>query len=486
MLGEGTLAIAGNLDWTTESTMLGTGKTVLKSGASGSVTTGGGLARLKERTFVNEGNLSINKGLMRLSEGATFENKGTLTVNLEEGKNPLGSEESKVQPVLINTGTLQKTEGEGSSHVKVNIENFGAINAETGTLEFDRPGQSVLLGAGTTFKGNVLLSEVTATAATSFYSPGGRFTIERTELILPKGITATFNHLTVKYGNEILGEGTLAIATNLEWTTESTMAGTGMTVIEPGATGSITTGGGWARVKERTFVNEGDLSVNSGLLQLSEGAFLDNTGTLTTNQEAPSNAISTGSGEAPILANFGTMQKTAGTGHSRIAVDVFNEGTIDASTGTLNFYCCEKAVILASGSVLKGSINFESDAVIAESFTSSASTVTIDHALLDIPEGSTVTLDKFKMRFESLLAGDGMLNVSGEFHWDLESVMTGTGTTKLLGGSVNTVDVGATTATVDRSLINEGTLTMTQQSRLKIEKGERLQNRGTFRLEPGT
>ena len=482
VLGEGTLAISGNLEWALESTMLGTGKTVLQSGATGSITTGGGLARIEERTFVNEGSLSINKGLLRLSEGAVFENKGTVTVNLEEGKNPLGSE-GKVQPTFINTGTLQKTEGKGSSHIKIDIENFGAINAETGTLEFDRSGQIVTLNTGTTLKGDVLLSEVTATAATSFYSPGGHFTIERTTLTVPKGITATFNNLIVKYGNEVLGEGTLAISGNLEWTLESTMAGTGITVIEPGAKGSITTGGGWARVKERIFVNEGDMTVDGGLLQLSEGAFLYNTGTLTTNEQAPSTAISTGSGVTqPIFANSGTLRKTAGTGHTRIAVDVLNNGTIDASTGTLDFYCCEKAVILESGTVLKGSINFEHDAVVAESFTSSSATVTIDHALFDILEGSSVTLDKFKMRFESLLAGGGTLNVSGEFHWDLESAMTGTGTTKLLSGSVNTVDLGATTATVDRSFINDGTLTMTQQSRLKIEKGERLQNRGTFRL----
>jgi RHS repeat-associated protein len=480
--GAATLNVTGSLEWALQSTMSGSGTTVLGKEATGSITTGGGHAKVTERTFVNEGSLTVNGGLLRLSEGTVFENEGTLTANLEEGsaKPAIAATEGKTEPTLINSGTLRKTSGTGSSYVQIDFENEGAVNAETGTLVFEGEGLAVTLDTETTIQGEVHFSGVSVVTGT--IEVAGVITLESSLLAVPWDASAAFDHLIIKAGNTIIGEGDLYILKTLEWTHESTMAGAGTTVLGKEATGSITTGGGKAKVFERTFVNEGDLSVNGGLLQLSEAAVFDNTGSLTVNDEGPSIVISVGTGETrPLLINHGTLQKTSGTGHSHINVDVFNDGTIDASTGTLEFEGGTRLVVLASGSNLKGNIEFEEGLVVAESFTSSA-TVTVDGAVLEVPKGQSVTLAKFTMRYESVVAGDGTLNVSEEFHWDLQSTMTGNGTTKLLGGSVSTVAVGAGTATVDRPFINEGTLTMTDASRMKIEKGQRPENKGTFRL----
>jgi RHS repeat-associated protein len=480
--GEGTLAVSGSLVWANESTMSGSGATVIAPGGSASITTGGGKAKVIKRAFVNEGSLSVNAGLLRLSEGSVFENKGTATVNLEEaGTQAIAVGEGTVQPEIRNTGTLRKTGGTGTSRIQVNLTNFGTINAETGTLAFDRKGQEILLDSGTTLKGSILFYEANVTTAA--ISTPGKVTIEKAELQVTKGLTATFSgELLVKSGNIISGEGTLAVSGSLVWANESTMSGSGETVIAPGGSASITTGGGSARVVERGFVNEGSLSVNAGLLRLSEGAVLDNKGTLTVNKEDPTPAVAVGGGSTvPLLVNEGVLQKTAGTGTASVAVNVENSGRIDAASGTLALDNKAGVVFLGAGSLLEGSIALEENTVGAETFASTGN-LTIDHAALDVLEGSTPTVSELTMRFESLLTGPGTISIAGKLHWDLSSTMSGGGATVLLPASNSQIDVGASLVTVGRTLVNEGTLTMTKASRMEIIEGVRLKNLGTFRL----
>jgi RHS repeat-associated protein len=480
--GEGTLRVSGTLAWTNESTMSGAGVTVIAPGGSATITTGGGKAKVVKRAFVNEGSLSVNAGLLRLSEGAALENSGTATVNLEEaGTQAIAVGEGIVQPEIRNTGTIRKTGGTGNSRIQVNLTNFGTINAETGTLAFDRKGQEILLDSGTTLKGAVLFSEANVTAGG--ISTPGRVTLEKAELHVPKGFTSTFSgELITKSGNKIDGEGTLAISGTLAWTNESTMSGAGTTVIAPGGTASITTGGGAARVVERGFVNEGSLLVNAGLLRLSEGAVLDNKGELTVNKEDPTAAIAAGETPTPpLLVNQGLLQKTAGTGTASVAVNVENSGRIDAASGKLAFDKKAGVVFLSGGSLLEGSILFEENTVGAETFASTGN-LTIDHAALDVLEGAAPTVSELTMRFESLLTGPGTISIAGKLHWDLSSTMSGGGATVLLPASSSQIDVGASWVTVGRTLVNEGTLTMTEASRIEIIEGVRLKNLGTFRI----
>jgi RHS repeat-associated protein len=477
--GAGALTISNNLSWTNESTMSGTGSTVLGPAASGTVTTGGGTAKIERRTFVNEGSFAENGGALRLSEATVLENKGTLTVNDQEGSSVF-SGGGTTQPTIVNTGTVQKTEGTGSSHVQVDIENRGMLKGKTGTLTFDRVGGSARLAAGSGIEGAVLFSEVTVTADN--ISVGGTTTIEHCELTVPSGETATFGNLVVRFAGKVTGQGTLRISESLAWTNESTMSGTGATVIAPGATASVTTGGGYAKVVERAFVNEGSLSVNAGLLRLSEGMVFDNKGTLTVNNEGPAAAIAVGEGAtAPLLLNEGLLQKTAGSGAASVAVNVENKWRIDAATGTLALNNKGGVVFFAAGSTLEGSIVLENDTGGGETFASTGN-LTIDHAALDILEGATPTVSKLTMRFESLLTGQGTITVAGELHWDQQSTMSGGGVTKLLPASNSNIDTGATMSTLARTLVNEGSLTMTQGSRLEIVEGVRLKNYGTFRL----
>ena len=336
------------------------------------------------------------------------------------------------------------------------------------------------LAPGTAIEGSVLFSEVTVTAET--FSAGGTTTIEHCELTVPSGDTASFGNLVVRFAAKVTGQGTLRVSESLAWTNESTMSGSGITVVAPGATASITTGGGKAKVVERAFVNEGSLSVNAGLLRLSEGAVLDNKGMLTVNKEDTTAEIGVGEGTtAPLLLNEGLLQKTAGGGTASISVNVENKGRIDAASGKIALDNKAGVVFLAAGSLLEGSIVLENDTAGAETFASTGN-LTIDHAVLDVLEGATPTVSTLTMRFESLLTGQGTITVAGELHWDQQSTMSGGGVTKLLPASTSQIDTGATTSTLGRTLVNEGTLTMTQESRLNILEGVRLKNYDTFRL----
>jgi hypothetical protein len=84
LTGAGTLNVSGSLSWEKEGTMSGSGKTVVKSGASGEVIPKVAACEgvhLTERTFVNEGTVTFSStfstgGSLAMSEGARLENKG--------------------------------------------------------------------------------------------------------------------------------------------------------------------------------------------------------------------------------------------------------------------------------------------------------------------------------------------------------------------------------------------------------------------------
>lgn len=84
LTGAGTLDISGSLQWDTHigfsGTMAGSGQTVLKPGASGIIYYNNDPSEavyLTERTFVNEGTMTLQTSALFMSEGAQFKNVGT-------------------------------------------------------------------------------------------------------------------------------------------------------------------------------------------------------------------------------------------------------------------------------------------------------------------------------------------------------------------------------------------------------------------------
>lgn len=122
--GAAKLGVSSSLSWT-EGTMEGSGSTVLKTAASGTVHAIS--VTLSERRLVNEGTLTLSAGSIELEHGAVFSNSGTFDMNdnekaCEEGCNRTGLEKSSGSSSFVNTGVVKKAEGARGVGLDVNTE----------------------------------------------------------------------------------------------------------------------------------------------------------------------------------------------------------------------------------------------------------------------------------------------------------------------------------------------------------------------------
>jgi RHS repeat-associated protein len=317
----GTLDISHSLSWSAESTMSGAGSTVLQSSASGTIAN----AKLKNRTFVNEGTLTVTSGDLAEIEGAKVENKGTFNVN--EGQSDAIVEEGTAS-LFVNTGTLQKTEETGTAHIEVAFESSGAINGKTGAVAFSS--KSTTLGSSVV-EGSVIFDGATVTCsglaganATVTVSgfPGGSLSVN--------GSLSRVGTLILKGAGKVTGGGTLGIENSLTWSETAegkpAMAGTGTTVLEPAASGTVDNG----LLAERTFFNDGTLTLPSGDLEEAEGAKFGNNGTFNVN-EGQSDAIVV-KGTEPLFVNKGVFQRTEnGEVTAVVQVEFENYGTVSGN-----------------------------------------------------------------------------------------------------------------------------------------------------------
>lgn len=139
----------------------------------------------------------------------------------------------------------------------------------------------------------------------------------------------------------LTGAGSLLISGSFSFGANSTMSGSGETIIGPGVSGVIEAASGCEpmRLSERKLINEGTLTFSWGTLLMSNGAQLENEGTFEDNTEASCDGtqIQASGGANPSLLNTGVFDKTAGSGTSTVAVGFTNQGTVEAQTGTLDF-----------------------------------------------------------------------------------------------------------------------------------------------------
>ncbi len=376
--GEGTLTGAAEVVVTGAFNALGflsgSGSTVIASGATGTVTpfSANGLA-IEERTLRNLGTLTVGKGTgVAGSRHASLINSGTLIVNGETGAQSHGLIASPSEATLINTGTVKKTEGSGVTPMQFAINNEATITDTSGKMEFTGGGTSGVgavgswsaTGTGTAilFTGNyqtwtlgakVPLTgtfEVQAGTVTAGKIEGSAASVvvtsyatESTGTLEVTGSTpSTVANLTVTKGS-LWRAGTLASSAEIDVTSSftgggyGTISGTGSTVIEPGATGTITpTGGSGFYLEGSTLRNAGTLTVPKGSgLQGAKGAKLINTGTLIVNGEtaADSHGLIASAKEAK-LTNYGRMTKTEGTGKTPIQFEFENLGSDKPETGS--------------------------------------------------------------------------------------------------------------------------------------------------------
>jgi RHS repeat-associated protein len=330
LIGAGTLNVTSKLIWS-GGLMAGSGTTSVSGGASGTIE---GKSVLGARTFTNEGTVTIaGEGYIEMWEGATIKNAGTFTVNTVSG---LFAESSATS--VINTGTLQKTEGSEETSLEVNFENKGTVAAKSGDLRFDSSGRSVTLASGSILEGVISL-EGSSVTGDSFSAPNGTISLHSGSLSMAGGDTANVTNFTMQ-GGTFNGAGTLSIAGTFLWDSGH-MEGTGETVVKSGGSGSTA-----VRVSllERTLVNEGTFTVtHENYISMWEGAVIRNTGTLDDN----ASIVNEHRGAEPRIVNTGTFQKSEELGEAAVSVPFENFGTVHTDAGRLTI---EHPISVASSS----------------------------------------------------------------------------------------------------------------------------------------
>ncbi len=328
LTGAATIDVSSSFAWS-GGYMSGSGSTVVQSGASGSMSSATDRLLVK-RLLVNEGSFSLTNGELRMSQGAEIKNSGTFVANSQYSSEPIEfSPEEGATPLILNTGSFEKTGGSGTTGIAVAFENHGTVQTTEGSFEF--------LGGGSTnseAKWTIAAGDTATFARAAFTFKGGTST--GTLLIGDTATmegTTTFEKLTLS--KTLTGPGVARVSGTLAWT-GGTMSGSGSTVILPGATITTSANTDWLLIG-RTVVNEGTWSFTEGEIRMSQGAVIKNSGTFIANSQYSSPEIwfSPEEGTSPGIVNTGVFEKTAGSGSTTISVNFENLGTLKELEGKL-------------------------------------------------------------------------------------------------------------------------------------------------------
>jgi hypothetical protein len=511
--GSGRLVVSDTFGWTGGS-LLGDGETTLGSGVTGMLAFDVS-GHLEHRTLVNHGTLTWSAGNMWGRDGGTFDNAGTLHANSEDSfgfYNWFGS------PKFINSGTVDKTDGTGTTSISLETDNHGQVTARTGTLKF---GSGAASPSGAT-------GAWTATGAPSaaIELAGGAFRADHWQmsgvvrvtggdhrvgdvqgdgdLAVSGGAfsvtdTATTSHvsaLRMSSSGVQAGAGELDVADAFAWTGGS-LLDDGRTVLGSGVTGTLAFDGS-GHLEHRTLVNRGRLTWSSGNMWGRDGGTFDNEGTLYANSEDGFGFYNwTGT---PRFLNGGTVAKTAGTGTTSISLRTENHGTISAATGRLvlgeggaspagstgRWQTTGDGVVAIGGGAfaadhwaVDGDLRITGGDAAVGDVQGPSGSVAISGGSLSVTDTGTLShLQALRLSDSGTQAGDGDLAVSDRLAWTGGSLL-GTGRTVLETGLTGTLAFASSGHLEHRTLVNRGTLTWSDGN-LWGRDGGTFDNEGTL------
>jgi RHS repeat-associated protein len=282
-------------------------------------------------------------------------------------------------------------------------------------------------------------------------------------------------HALTLTGGTLTGAATVDVSGSLSWEGGG-MAGSGSTVIEPGATASLSD----VYIEgSRLVVNEGTATYGSNTFTMSETSVFDNVGTFKANAEATSPALRVYKG-TPKIVNTGLFERTAGTGRTEIAIPFESVGTIDGASGTLAFW--SETTVALGASTVEGFIeNFAT--VTAGDLKASKATFKLGGGSFSVSGGSTATVGTLELTSASgALTGAGTVDVSGSLTSN-DGVMRGSGSTVVLPGA--TATLGNTYLEEARSLVNEGVVTF-GEGEITMTGTSEIKNLATFKANAQT
>ncbi len=292
--------------------------------------------------------LQINSGatatmgptaLLYMDENAQVQNAGSFNANGNEETSTGILPNGGSGQLFHNTGTFTRN-GTGASRLDVPFDNDGTVNASAGTLRLEAGGGE---GTGTgSFSGSgesgLVLFELGTFALANGASLSGHIELGGGVLEAIEKANVPYSGTTfTQSGGTLGGKGTLTVSGAFTWS-GGEQAEAGTTVIASGGTLSIATTSYALLGAGRTLqINSGATATMgpTALLYMDENAQVQNAGSFNANgNEETSTGILPNGGSGQLFHNTGTFTRN-GTGASRLDVPFDNDGTVNASAGTL-------------------------------------------------------------------------------------------------------------------------------------------------------
>jgi hypothetical protein len=254
------------------------------------------------------------------------------------------------RPIFLNSGTVRKLSGTGTSYVGMDLINLpsGLVDVVSGTLQFSPVTTNVLGGSFTAtapgqmkFYGIETDAGGTASGTGLFQFLGGTFYLRTNpipQLKLGLGGDVFVDGSTFQQAGAITNltldgaqlRGTNRVAGTL--TVNSGNLADSLTVLPGGQLQLAATSG--SLLYSFVLVNQGTVLWSGGLLNVG-GTLISNGGTWTITGDS---SLSYGGGSTPYFTNYGIVEKTGGTGVTSVSgVSFINQdsGIIRAASGTL-------------------------------------------------------------------------------------------------------------------------------------------------------
>jgi hypothetical protein len=344
----GTLTLHADSTWN-GGTIGGTGRVIVPPGVTLSVPNAGASVFLSACTLDNAGTILWSAGQsFSMNSGAVVTNRAGALFNAQVA-NTLGGSGTRFD----NAGTFRKSLNGGQITFSANLNNYGTVDLQTGTL---------FCNATVVNAGAINLSPGTTNQLAGSGSASGSFTAPATAVVLVSGngflpafnfnagvqpsgpglyqlIGGTVNLNTdlgvqnLDFNTTLNGAGTLTVSNVMNWFTGASLNGNGANslVIPAGATLNLVNSG-TIFMASRTLDNSGTASWSgAGGMQMTGAVITNRAGALFQIQNAASIA---GSGR---FDNVGVFRKSVTAGASSISVPFNNYSTVDLQTGGLTF-----------------------------------------------------------------------------------------------------------------------------------------------------
>jgi hypothetical protein len=512
--GTGTLTVTGLLTWT-GGTMTGGGHTEADGGMAIS---GNNDKQLSNRILDNAAEADwTGTGRILSNSNSVWNNlPGSSLIATNDAQFGGGNGSQYTGSVFNNAGTFQKAAGTGTTTVVAFVNNEGVIDAASGTLNlgdggFNDAAMTVEAGATLGFTGGTQ----TLDANSSVSGPGnvtfggadvtlnGSFAV--TGGVTVSGGTADFNTgvslaaLTVS-GGTLSGGGSETVFGLFTWT-GGTLSGAGSTFAEGGTLISGTAGK--ELLNGHVLTNDATTTWTGGDINVLYDAVWNNNGLFDAQSDNRFGTDSVFHFEGT-FNNYGTFQKSAGTGTTYGDIAFNNSGLVDAQSGFLDLAgggISSGAFIAEAGGTLEfgggphfltgtssvtgnGTVIFDSETFNGLSMTITGSydvtgttTFRATNAPFAFPPvefDSNATMGMLNLGgASSTLTALGNITVTGLFNWT-GGTINGVGTIFAAGGMAIS---GSDGKTLDGSaLVNAGTGTWTGTGGITASNGAIITN----------